>query len=45
VDPGVARGGKGSPRTRPQQCVLADQRPVEVAGERLDRGRKVRREF
>jgi hypothetical protein len=41
---GVACARERGARARPQQRVLADQRPVEVAGERLDVAREVVRE-
>jgi hypothetical protein len=36
VDPGCARGSDRLARARPQHSILGDQRPVEIAGERLD---------
>jgi hypothetical protein len=44
VDPGRARGGERALRARAQEGVLADERAVEVARERVDRAGEVRRE-
>jgi hypothetical protein len=44
VDPGRARGDDRAPRARVQEAVLADERAVEVARERVDRAGEVRRE-
>ena len=43
MDAGLARGGDRPARARVEERVLADQRPIEVAGKRLDLGREVRR--
>jgi len=40
---GGSDSGDRSPRARPEQRVLGDQRPVEVAGERSDSAREGRR--
>jgi len=40
---GGVDGGDRSARARPEQRVLGDQRPVEVAGERRDPAREGRR--
>jgi hypothetical protein len=45
VDSRVTRCSERGPRPRAEQGVLADQRPVEVAGEGLDGGRKIRRKI
>jgi hypothetical protein len=44
VDACCARGGDRGLRPWAEECVLADERAVEVAGERLDLLRKVVRE-
>src|SRR5262249_40764567 len=44
VDPGRSGGRDRRTGPRPELRVLADQRPVEVGGERLDPGREVRGE-
>ena len=44
MDARRARGGNRGLRPWTQVCVLADERAVEVAGERLDLQRKVLRE-
>jgi hypothetical protein len=44
VDPGRARGGDRAPRAGVEETVLADERAVEVARERVDRAGEVRRE-
>jgi hypothetical protein len=44
VDPRVDGASQGRARARPQQRVLADQRPVEIARERLDVPREVPRD-
>src|SRR5207237_3973943 len=44
VDPGRARGGDRVAGARVQEAVLADERAVEVARERVDRAGEVRRE-
>jgi hypothetical protein len=44
MDSCPARGGDRGLGSRRQERVLADERPVEVARERLDLARKVRRE-
>jgi hypothetical protein len=44
VDTCRTRGGNRGLRPRSQKGILADQRAVEVAGERLDLPRKVLRE-
>ena len=41
VDAGGARRGDGGARARAQHRVLADQRPVEVARDRLDHAREI----
>lgn len=41
---GGARGGDRAPGARREDRVLADQRAVEIAGERLDLAREVRGE-
>jgi len=40
---GGADSGDRGARARPEQRVFGDQRPVEVAGERLDPAREARR--
>jgi hypothetical protein len=45
MDAGVACGTQCCARAWSQHGVLGDQRSVEVAGERLDDGRKVGREL
>jgi len=42
VDAGLPGGGDRPERARVEERVLADQRAVEVAGERLDLAREVR---
>ena len=44
MDPGRAGGGDRVPGARVQKAVLADERAVEVARERVDRAGEVRRE-
>jgi len=44
VDPGRAGGGNRVSSARVQEAVLADERAVEVARERVDRAGEVRRE-
>ena len=44
MDPGRAGGGDRVSRARVQEAVLADERAVEVARERVDRAGEVRRE-
>ena len=39
-----SRAGDRAPGARPELCVLADQRAVEIAGESLDLAREVRGE-
>jgi hypothetical protein len=45
VNPGRARGRDRATRARTERGVLADQRPVEVARNRLDLAGKVRRKL
>ena len=42
MDPGRARGGDRVSRARVQEAVLADERAVEVARERVDPLREIR---
>jgi hypothetical protein len=44
VQPGGTRGAQRRPRPRPQDAVLRDQRPVEVARERVDLAREALRQ-
>ena len=44
MDPGRARAGDRAAGARVQEAVLADERAVEVARERVDRAGEVRRE-
>ena len=44
MDAGGARGRNRGARSRVEERVLTDQRPVEVAREGLDLAREVRRE-
>src|SRR5436190_4254434 len=44
VDPRRSSGADGVTGPGPEDGVLGDQRPVEIAGERLDAGREVGRE-
>ena len=44
MDSGGASGGDRPPGARVQEAVLADERAVEVARERVDRAGEVRRE-
>ena len=44
VDPSLARRADGRTRARPKHPVLGDQRPIEIAGERRDLARELRRE-
>jgi hypothetical protein len=44
VDPGRVRARERALRARAQEGVLADERAVEVARERVDRAGEVRRE-
>ena len=44
MNTGRARRGESRPRSRVQQRILADQRPIEVARDRLDVAREIRRE-